>query len=196
MEADNHLKRLLAKVPRLRDALGRVPHVHAWMKRLTGTAAAVWDPTNLSDLTSRLTCAALQLQVEALAGRIEALESERDERDRQYEASRAAEAVWTCRHISGDTLFLGNSAGQVARIPLALALRWRSYRPDSLSDTAVRGGEVLFMQGASVVARIPRSLFAVLPKVLESCHWLPNSLSPPRGGSPSPRSPAGVEVAR
>jgi len=193
---NDSLQRLLAKVPRLRDALQRVPHVRDGMKKVTGRSVVVWDPTNLSDLTNRFTCAGLQLELEALKDRIVSLEEERDDLARKYEASRAGEASWACRFVAGDQLVFGNAAGERAKLSLQLARQMVRGRLTNLVDVTPRGDEMLFIKGANVVGRIPRSLWAVLERVLLACSWLQGTPLALGNGTPTPTTPAGVPGRR
>ncbi|MCW8137955.1 MAG: hypothetical protein KIT58_03530 [Planctomycetota bacterium] len=153
------LQDLLERVPEAAAALDRIPGVLRLHSLALGTPTLFWNPESREDSTSKLLIAALQLQIEAMQRQLREIED-------KHRAVRAAERNWRVVLEARDHLVVTNDAGDVAGVPLGIAVLVAARRPID-AEVRAEGEEVVFERAGQAVARIPRTLFACFEKVVE-----------------------------
>lgn len=161
-EATDELSSIMSKVPELRDAVQRLG-VGAYCREVFGAPTFFVDPKSVHDLSKWILIGALGLKVEELQERL-------NEIKRKAEIACAGEKNWHYAFAAKNKLIFANNVGDYAEMPIDVAHAIFAKAP---ADCRLRQGatKVSFIRGECRVARIPKSLFSVLNKVLESVPW-------------------------
>ncbi|HVY60991.1 MAG TPA: hypothetical protein VHF22_05025 [Planctomycetota bacterium] len=158
------LEEFLAPIADATDALDRIPRVPEFLEQLYGEPTGFcWDSPNQSDVTTKLLCAGLQLEVEALHARLAEIEQ-------KYEVVRAAERTWRPMFQARTEVVFRNDAGDIAKLPADVA-RIIASKGAFDGDVISRATTVQFKNEGGVIAEIPKSLFVSLEKVLDASPW-------------------------
>ncbi len=157
------LARVMQRIPETRAALARIPGVAAALRRASGNPAQVWDPDDGTDLTNKILCAGLQTEIEQLEARFETIEE-------KFEVVTAAERSWRPMLQARSHVVFRNDAGDVAKMPVDL-VEVIATAGTLDGDIAERGRNVVFTHADEEIAEIPKELFVVLERILESSRW-------------------------
>jgi hypothetical protein len=161
------------RLQELAGILRHIPKVGAMMKRAFGRGAKpVLDSKDRALMTALFYVAGEVEMLLAATTRIAALEQKLEDIAEKAEVVRAAELDWHAKVPLPDSVLFGNSAGQVAALPLDLLRVYAAKR--QLDVTAIVEGKttVIVKDGERVVVRIPKTLWVCLDKVLDQCSWL------------------------
>lgn len=161
-ETEEKLASLMSKVPELRDAVHQLG-AGRYCRKIFGRPAFLIDPNNDYDVSKWLLIGALALQVRELEEKLSDIQ-------RKAEIACAGEKNWHYAFAARDRLIFANNVGDHAEMPIDVAHAIFAKTP---ADCRLERGKtkVTFLRGERRVARIPKSLFSVLNKVLESVPW-------------------------
>ncbi len=138
--------------------------------------------------TNTLLCVVLRERVRRLELAIETIEA-------QAKCARAAQERWRALLQAGTHVVFVNDAGETARIPAEIVRLIGEHMPIDVVVTE-ETEHVLFRQGGSLVAKVPKTLLVSLPDLLERGLWnKPKSSSRRSQSQPSRGNPTGSEGA-
>ncbi|MFC1707116.1 hypothetical protein ACFL59_09920 [Planctomycetota bacterium] len=163
LHADGCLKDLLGRIPEACEALHRIPHATGFRTRALGKPSPIWDTNETPDVTTKLYCAGLQLELEALQEQLSGIEE-------KYQVARAAERGWKPMLHAKTSVVFRNDAGDVATMPIDL-VRLVAAKGNFDGEVVAHQNTIAFKNGRKVIAEIPKTLFVCLEKILEASAW-------------------------
>jgi len=159
-EGQDLLDALRDVVPEVFDALARVPSALEFLRRVRDKPVPVWDPCSEVDLTTKIYCAGIQLELEVLKARLDEIET-------KYEVARAAERNWRQMLQERTRIVFRSDAGDVAKLPVDL-VRVIAAKGTFDGEVVAKAKTVVFVSGGKTLAEIPKSLFVCLGRILET----------------------------
>jgi hypothetical protein len=154
--------------------------------RVFGEPTLSFDFANPGIATNTLLCLVLRERVRRLEQALETIEG-------QAKCARAAQERWRALLQAGTHVVFVNAAGDTARIPAEIVRLIGEHVPVDVVVTEATD-HVLFRQGGSLVAKVPKTLLVSLPDLLERGLWnKPKSSSRHSQSHPSRGNPAGSE---
>ncbi|MBX3466116.1 MAG: hypothetical protein KF878_04340 [Planctomycetes bacterium] len=175
-EATAKLASIMARAPDVRDAVQRLG-MGDHCRKVFGAPTFFVDPNSNHDLSKWIMIGALSLRVEELQEHLREIKG-------KAEIACAGEKNWHFAFAARDKLIFANNVGDHAEMPIDVAHAIFVQTP---ADCRLRKGKtkVTFLRGDRRVARIPKSLFSHLNKVLESVPWttlVSRQVQPPAKG--------------
>lgn len=185
------LERLLSRLPGVAVLHKFAPKLHSRLRRLFGPHA---EPTWRTDDPEYMTLLLLDLELFEQARdrdeRIHALEQDRAQLGEKLETSRAAELNWQAIAQTRGGIVFTNAVGQTVTISRNFLQAFADHHQLDVSSFEERGHDVVVLDGEEVIEQFPKTLFTVLPSVLDRCPWFPRRpASGVEGVSVSPVSP-------
>ncbi|MFC1706809.1 hypothetical protein ACFL59_08315 [Planctomycetota bacterium] len=163
LHAESCLKELLSRIPEACEALRRIPHAVGFLTRALGEPTHIWDTDNTSDITTKLLCSGLQLELEALQEQLSSIEE-------KYQVARAAERGWKPMLQARTSVVFRNDASDIATMPIDL-VRLIAAKGNFDGEVVAKQSTIAFKNGRKVVAEVPKTLFVCLEKILETSAW-------------------------
>jgi hypothetical protein len=174
--AEARLAEMMSKVPDVVAGIVKIDAAKALMATLGDPSVKV-DPTDEVSVTNYILIGMLSCeltdahdQIDALKEQVGALQAEMGEIQRKAEIVSGAEGNWRFAFAEKTKLVFANGVGTYAKLPLEIAHPIHAKVP---ADCEVRQTEtkVTFYRAGRNRISIPKSLFMVLNKVLDTVPW-------------------------